>query len=39
MARKAPTVTINTTNGKPTTNKQTPNVNVQIKKLLTIVKE
>jgi hypothetical protein len=36
---KQPTVAINTTNGKPTTNKHTANVNVQIKKLLIINKE
>jgi hypothetical protein len=36
---KHPTVAIKKTNGKPTTNKHTANVKVQIKKLLIIIKE
>jgi hypothetical protein len=36
---KEATVAIKTTNGKPTTNKQTVSVKLQIKKLLSINKE
>jgi hypothetical protein len=39
IAKSEPMVTINTIKGKPTTSKQTANVKVQIKKLLTITKE
>jgi hypothetical protein len=35
---KHPTVAIKKTNGKPTTNKHTANVKVQIKKLLTVIR-